>query len=139
LSPQEPDQIVKIDVSSLPEERFPAVVWLYQRRTFAWKTTGGYLAPAAERPAPPARREAKLAKVKQSEAIPHVIPLLFTGPKAATGGGAARGWEPAAGVAGGMASALMREALGRESGGGVGSLTQNHPPANPTTLGARNR
>src|SRR6185295_14393836 len=48
LTPKDPDQIVKIDVSSLPEERFPAVVWLYQRRTYAWKTTGGYLPPVAE-------------------------------------------------------------------------------------------
>src|SRR6185503_12635713 len=90
-----------------------------------------YLAPATERPAAPARRDAKLAKVKQSEAIPHVIPLLFTGPKPASG--AARGWEPAAGVAGGMANALMREALSRESGGGFGSLTQNITPATPAT------
>jgi len=125
LTAAEPDQIVKIDVSSLPEDRFPAVVWLYQRRTFTWKTTGGYLAPVTAAPVPP-RREAKLAKVKQSEAIPHVIPLLFTGPKPAPVEGS-RNWEPAAGVAGGMANALMRDALARESGG-LGSLTQNITP-----------
>ena len=126
LTLAEPDHIVKIDVSSLPEDRFPAVVWLYQRRTFAWKTTGGYLAPASATPVPP-RLEARLAKVKQSDAIPHVIPLLFSGPRPPAAG-AARGWEPAAGVAGGMANALMRDALARESGG-LGSLTQNIAPA----------
>src|SRR6185503_15348596 len=85
----------------------------------------GYLAPVTAAPVPP-RREAKLAKVKQSEAIPHVIPLLFTGPKPAPVEGS-RNWEPAAGVAGGMANALMRDALARESGG-LGSLTQNITP-----------
>src|SRR6185503_18535599 len=103
LTAAEPDQIVKIDVSSLPEDRFPAVVWLYQRRTFAWKTTGGYLAPATSVPVPPLR-EAKLAKVKQSESIPHVIPLLFAGPKPPAVAGSTRSWEPAEGVAGGMAN-----------------------------------
>jgi hypothetical protein len=68
LTPKEPDQILKIDLSSLPEERFPAVVWLYQRRSFAWKTTGGYLPPVALSPAPP-RVELKLSKVKRNEAI----------------------------------------------------------------------
>lgn len=137
LTAAEPDQIVKIDVSSLPEERFPAVVWLYQRRTFLWKTTGGYLAPAAEVPAPP-RRESKLAKVKQSEAIPHVVPLLFTGPKPPAASGAPPTWEPAAGVAGGMANALMRDALAHETGG-LGSLTQNITPGStPTTDGGGN-
>jgi hypothetical protein len=130
ITAAEPDQIVKIDLSSLPEERFPAVVWLYQRRTFQWKTTGGYLAPATALPVPPLR-ETKLAKVKQSDAIPHVLPLLFTGPKPATLAASSRGWEPAADVAGGMANGLMREALSRESGG-LGSLTQNITPQTPS-------
>ena len=126
LTPKDPDQIVKIDLSSLPEERFPAVAWLYQRRTFAWKTTGGYLAPATPIPAPP-RRESKLAKVKRNEAIPHVLPLLFTGTRPTAVAASTRGWEPAAGVAGGMANGLLRDALAREWGG-FGSLTQNIPP-----------
>jgi hypothetical protein len=124
---------VKIDVSALPEERFPAVVWLYQRRTYAWKTTGGYLPPVAEAAVPP-RGEPKLGKLKRSEAIPHVIPLLFTGPKAATGTSPSRGVDAAAGVAGGMANGLLRDALRRESGG-LGSLTQNIAPA-PTVAPA---
>jgi hypothetical protein len=133
LTPKEPDEIVKIDVSSLPEERFPAVVWLYQRRTFAWKTTGGFLPRVAEAALPP-RRELKLAKVKRSEAIPHVIPLLFTGPKPASGPAVARGVDPAAQVAGGMANGLLRDALMREAGG-IGNLTQNIAPAAGTPSG----
>jgi hypothetical protein len=93
LTPKEPDQILKIDLSSLPEERFPAVAWLYQRRSFAWKTTGGYLPPVALRPVPP-RVELKLSKVKRNEAIPHVIPLLFTGPRASAGPGSFRRRRP---------------------------------------------
>jgi hypothetical protein len=124
LTPKDPDEIVKIDVSSLPEERFPAVVWLYQRRTFVWKTTGGHLPRVAAASVPP-RLEAKLAKVKRSEAIPHVIPLLFLGPKPSAVSG--RGADPAAGIAGGMANGLLRDALLRDAGG-LGSLTQNLAP-----------
>jgi len=124
LTMKDPDQIVKIDVSSLPEERFPAVVWLYQRRTFAWKTTGGFLGRGEEAKVPP-RTETKLGKVKRNEAIPHVLPLLFTGPKPASG--VPRSWDPAAGVAGGMANSLLRDALLRESGG-MTSLTQHITP-----------
>jgi hypothetical protein len=123
LTPKEPDQVLKIDLSSLPEERFPAVAWLYQRRTFAWKITGGYLPPVVPSPVPP-RAEMKLSKVKRNEAIPHVIPLLFTGPRPSTGSGSFRGVDPAAQVAGGMASGLIRDALARESGS-VGGLPQN--------------
>jgi hypothetical protein len=133
LTPKDPDEIVKIDMSSLPEERFPAVVWLYQRRTFVWKTTGGYLPRIAEAAVPP-RRELKLAKVKRSEAIPHVIPLLFTGPKPASGSGAAHGIDPAASVAGGMANGLLRDALMKEMGG-IGNLTQNITPAGGSPAG----
>lgn len=124
ITPKEPDQIVKIDVSSLPEERFPAVVWLYQRRTYAWKTTGGRLPKVPEAVVPP-RGEPKLGKLKRSDAIPHVLPLLFTGPKPA----AARAVDPAASVAGGMANGLLRDALLRESGGMGGNPTLSLAPA----------
>jgi len=133
MTPKEPDQIVKIDLSSLPEERFPAVVWLYQRRTFAWKTTGGFLPRVAEASAPP-RGETKLAKVKRNEAIPHVIPLLFTGPKATPGSGVSNGIDPAAHVAGGMADGLLRDALAKEAGG-IGNLTQNIAPGGSAPSG----
>ncbi len=120
LTPADPDLIAKIDVSALPEERFPAVAWLYQRRTYVWKTTGGYLprVPVAE---VPPRREARLAKIRKSEAIPHVIPLLFVGPKPRPA--VDRGLDPAAQVAGGMASGLLREGLSRGS-----SVTQTIAP-----------
>jgi hypothetical protein len=133
LTPKEPDQILKIDLSSLPEERFPAVVWLYQRRTFVWKTTGGYLPPVAPAAVPP-RGELKLSKVKRNEAIPHVIPLLFTGPRPSTGSGPIRGVDPAAQVAGGMANGLIRDALSRESGS-IGGLTQPLGPAPSSEAG----
>ena len=123
LTPKDPDQILKIDLSSLPEERFPTVAWLYQRRTFAWKTTGGYLPPVAPAAVPP-RRDLKLSKVKRNEAIPHVIPLLFTGPRPSAGSGYSRGVDPAAQVAGGMANGLIRDALAREAGSS-GGLTQS--------------
>ncbi|HVE41338.1 MAG TPA: hypothetical protein VNM14_15705 [Planctomycetota bacterium] len=120
ITPKDPDQVVKIDLSSLPEERFPAVLWLYQRRTFVWKTTGGRFLPGTPAEVP-ALGDVALAKLKRSEAIPHVIPLIFTGPKASSGGG--RGLDPAAGVAGGMANGLLHDALSKEAGG-LRSLTQ---------------
>jgi len=124
LTPKDPDEVVKLDVSSLPEERFPTVAWLYQRRTFVWKTTGGYLAPVPAAEVPP-RRVVPLAKVRRSEGIPHVIPLLFTGarPPAAV----SPVLSPAAQVAGGMASGLLHDALIH----GGPNLTQNIAPAAP--------
>jgi hypothetical protein len=121
LTPADPDLIAKIDVSALPEERFPAVAWLYQRRSYIWKTTGGYLprVPVAEIPP---RREARLVKVRKSDAIPHVIPLLFVGPKPRPA--VERGIDPAAQIAGGMASGLLREGLSRGS-----NMTQTITPA----------
>ena len=119
LTVKDPDLVVKIDVSSLPETRFPAVAWLYQRRSFSWKATGGYLPPIPPAAAP-AGTEARLAKLRKSEAIPHVIPLLFTGPKPQAA--ASTGVDPAFQVAGGMASGLLRDAIWH---GNPGSLTQN--------------
>jgi len=123
LTPEDPDLIAKIDVSSLPEERFPAVAWLYQRRAYRWKTTGGYRPPVPAAAVPP-RRPARLAKVRKSEAIPHVIPLLFVGPRPRPA--SERAADPSAQIAGGMASGLLRDALGRGSGG---NLTQTIAPA----------
>jgi hypothetical protein len=126
LTPKDPDEIVRLDVSSLPEERFPTVAWLYQRRTFVWKTTGGYLPPVAAAEVPP-RREVPLAKVRRSEGIPHVIPLLFTGTRPPAAVSPVLG--PAAQVAGGMASGLLHDAFVH----GGPSLTQNIAPATPAS------
>jgi hypothetical protein len=128
LTAKEPDEVVRIDVSSLPEERFPAVAWLYQRRTFVWKTTGGYLPRVPEAEVPP-RRETRLARVRRSEAIPHVIPLLFTGTKPEAP--IVVGPSPAAQVAGGMASGLLHDALAH----GSGNLTQTIVPASAPATG----
>ena len=119
LTPQTSTQHLRLDLSSLPAERFPAVVWLSQRRTFAWRETGGYLPPVPALSVPPRAEPKKLTRIKRSDPIPHVLPILFYGPKGAAGGssGAVRGSDPAAGLAGGMSSALMADALNRESGG----------------------
>ncbi len=125
LSPGKPDELVKIDVSSLAEERFPAVVWFHHRRTWAWKMTGGYLAPAAAISVPPAG-ETKLTKTKRNVPIPHVLPLVFQGPKPPAGGGGSV--DPAAGVAGGMSTSLLTDSLARESGRFPLSVTTNLDP-----------
>jgi len=129
LTPADPDLIAKIDVSALPEERFPAVAWLYQRRTYVWKTTGGYFPRVPEAVVPP-RRESRLARIRKSEAIPHVTPLLFVGPQPRQA--AIRGADPAAQVAGGMAAGLLHDALTHGSGG-MGNVTQIAPAAAPAT------
>lgn len=125
LTPQTADELVKIDLSSLPEERFPAVAWFYHRRTFAWRTTGGYLPPAQAQSAPlPA--EVKLTRAKRGDPIPHVVPILFQGPRPRPASG---GQDAAAGVAGGMSGALMQDALAREAGRNLTNLTTNLNPA----------
>ncbi len=126
LTPGTADELVKIDLSSLPEERFPAVAWFYHRRTFAWKAAGGFLPPAAGQQLPvPA--EVKLARVKRGDLIPHVLPILFQGPRprpASAGGG-----EAAAGVAGGMSGALVQDALAREAGRSLANMTASLNPS----------
>lgn len=113
LTVEKPDELVKIDLSSLAEERFPAVVWFSHRRTFAWRGAGGYLPRVAALEVPP-RREGKLTRVKKNVPVPHVLPLYFGGPKPALA--AAGSADPGAGVAGGMSAALMQDALAREAG-----------------------
>ncbi len=122
LSPKAPDETVKIDLSSLPEDRFPAVAWFYQRRTFAWRSTGGLLPRVSPLAASPEGEPRRLERVKKSDPIPHVLPILFQGPKVEL---SRPGADPAAGVAGGMASGLMHDALARESGGAFPSVSLN--------------
>lgn len=137
LTTDRPDELVKIDLSGLGEDRFPAVVWFSQRRTYAWRTTGGMLAPAAPR-VRPVRGPVKLTRVKKNVPIPHVLPLFFQGPKPEARGAAV---DPAAGVAGGMSNALLTDALAREAGAGLGGLTSTLSPtlnAAPGTGGGGN-
>ena len=122
LTPAQPDEVVKIDLSSLPEDRFPAVCWFYQRRTFAWRATGGHLPRVAPLLVPPDGGPRKLERVKKSDPIPHVLPILFQGPKVDL---SRPGADPAAGIAGGMASGLMQDALAREAGGSFPALSLN--------------
>jgi hypothetical protein len=115
LTAKEADQVVKVDLGSLPEDRFPAVAWLHVRRTYAWRSTGGRLLPAEPLLLPPPGARPKLGNVKRNDAVPHVVPLYFQGPKPAAGGSAAG--ETAVRVAGGMSEALLADALLRERGG----------------------
>lgn len=126
LTGKEADRLVRIDVSKLPEDRFPAVAWFYHRRTYAWKATGGRSEPASEPVRMP--EPVKLTKVKKSDPIPHVLPLLFTGPKAEVAAVAAPSGAGAAPVmvSGGMSTSLMADSFAREAGGIASSaLTSN--------------
>ncbi|HYF00722.1 MAG TPA: hypothetical protein VEJ18_17505, partial [Planctomycetota bacterium] len=81
--------------------------------------TGGRL-PAVE----PLARGAALdpgmpGRVKQSQPIPHVIPLVFQGPK--PGGGLPAG-EAAVKVSGGMSQDFVADSLLREAGAWAGSV-----------------
>jgi hypothetical protein len=139
LTAETPDEVVKIDLTALPEDQFPAVAWMYQRRSYHWRWTGGMLAEAApqEVPAAPAVIT-KLTRVKRHDSIAHVLPLLFTGPKppAASAAAARRGPSPLAAVAGGMATALLRDSLSRGGdGGSTAPLTPVAAPSGPGTDG----
>jgi hypothetical protein len=131
LTPKQPDEAVKIDLSTLAEDRFPAVVWFSQRRTFAWRATGGHLPRVAPLALPAGGEPRKLERVKKSDPIPHVLPILFQGPKVDLSRPHA---DPAAGVAGGMASGLMQDALAREAGAAFPSISLN-PSAGLSTGG----
>ncbi len=112
LKAKEADLLVRLDLSKMSEDRFPAVAWFYHRRTYAWKSTGGRSEPAAATVAMP--EPVKLTKVKKSEPIPHVLPLLFQGPKADV---AVAAGVPPVTVSGGMSTSLMADSFAREAGG----------------------
>lgn len=124
LKPKEPDHLVRIDLSGWSEDRFPAVAWFQHRRTYAWKSTGGML--GTSQPPPPFPDPSRLTKVKRSEAIPHVLPLLFTGPK---GAGPASTGAPQPAVSGGMSTSLIGDAFAREAGGALTSSLAPNPGA----------
>jgi hypothetical protein len=125
LTPDSPDERIKLDLSSRKEEQFPAVVWVYARRTYAWKTAGGYLPAVAPLEVPALPELQKLVRVKYSTPLSHVLPLYFQGPKPAGAETGSRGIDPATGMAAGMSNSLLHDALLRQGGGG---LMQNIAP-----------
>lgn len=137
LTAKDADRLVRIDVSKLPEDRFPAVAWFYQRRTYAWKSTGG-MAEATGEPIP-MPEPLKLTKVKKSEPIPHVLPLLFTGPKAEVAAAPGAPTTAPVMVSGGMSTSLMADSFAREAGGVAShalTSTLTNPSAPPIGGGA---
>ncbi|MBI3854799.1 MAG: hypothetical protein HY293_03815 [Planctomycetes bacterium] len=125
LTPDSPDERIKLDFTSRKEEQFPLVVWIYARRTYAWKTAGGYLPPVAPLTVPSAPELQKLVRVKYSLPLSHVLPLYFQGPKPASTESGHRGMDPAVGMIAGMSTALVQDAFARQGGG----MTQNISPS----------
>jgi hypothetical protein len=115
LSVKDADRLVRLDLSKMPEDRFPAVAWFYHRRTYAWKSTGGMSVPPGVPIAMP--EPVKLTKVKKSDPIPHVLPLLFMGPKPEVAAAAQVAGTPPVMVSGGMSTSLMADSFAREAGG----------------------
>lgn len=108
LTPREADRLVRIDLSNLPEESFPAVAWFQHRRVYLWRATGGRVEPAAARV--PLPDPVKLSKVRKNDPIPHALPLVFTGRKSDV---AAASSAPPVSVSGGMSAALLSDSLAR--------------------------
>jgi hypothetical protein len=125
LTPDTPDERIKLDFTSKKEESFPLVAWIYARRTYAWKTSGGYLPAVAPLAVPVGPELQKLVRVKYSLPLSHVLPLYFQGPKPFSAEPASRGVDPSTGMAVGMSSALVHDAIGRQGG----NLTQNIAPS----------
>jgi len=103
---------ITIDVSSLPEQRFPAVAWLYHRRSWLWKTGGMKDIPqqGASSAVPKAPKPPK-GVISNRGRLAHALPILFLGPKGGTPGAAPDLTSP---VVGGMSTAMMADALARE-------------------------
>ncbi len=116
LTPDTADQQIKLDFSSDAAETFPKVLWLAERRTYAWSLTGGRLVtgPAILLPAPTKQR---LTTYKWAPPISHVLPILFKGPAVQTAAVSGPGSNAVAPIVGGMANGLIHDAMLRESGG----------------------
>jgi len=125
LTPDSPDERIKLDFTSKKEESFPLVAWIYARRTYAWKTSGGYLPAVAPLAVPAGPELQKLVRVKVSLPLSHVLPLYFQGPKPFAAESAQRGVDPSTGMVVGMSSALVHDVIGRQGG----NLTQTIAPS----------
>lgn len=120
LTPDKADEKVTIDLAGRAEDEFPAVAWLYSRRTMAWRTAGGFKPPVPELNVP-ASQPRPLTRVKVSPPIPHCLPIYFTGPKPL----AIKNGDPAvAGMGSGLTNAVMQDALARQAGN-IPNLTSN--------------
>ncbi len=119
LTPEQADDHVKIDLSKLAEDRFPAVAWFYHRRTFVWQRgegsgVGGHGAGMAP------RDNRKPTKVITNQGrLAHVLPILFVGPDPAKPKDDSHLDDA---VAGGMSNALLSDALTREAGAAFQTL-----------------
>lgn len=125
LTADTPDERIKLDFTSKKEESFPLVAWIYARRTYAWKTSGGYLPAVAPLAVPAGPELQKLVRVKHSLPLSHVLPLCFQGPKPFAAEPVQRGIDPSTGMVAGMSSALIHDAFGRQGG----NLTQHIAPS----------
>lgn len=124
LTPAKSDDEITVDMSGKAEDAFPQILWLYSRRTFAWRTSGGMLPMVPPLPAQQDLPDApKLTRAKWAPPLSHVTPILFRGPKPPTFQGYRS--DPAAGLAGGMANGLAQDALMREAGGTPLGFTNN--------------
>lgn len=114
LSAEKSDEVLKVDLSRLPEDQFPAVVWVLPRRSYVWRTTGGRL-PQVEPLLPPSGSSfPPLTLVKVNQGIPHATPILFGGPAARVSGAAG---APVLSLSSGLSDAFMRDNTARESTG----------------------
>jgi hypothetical protein len=116
LTPEKADEQISVDLSGDPAESFPKVLWLAQRRTYAWASGGGRLVfgPPADQPA---LQKRTLTNYKQADSISHVLPILFRGNATQTSAATGRGADAMAPIVGGMANGLLHDAMTRESGG----------------------
>jgi|GEM_PF-2480166 len=112
LTQRESDEHIRIDVSSLPADRYPAVAWLFLRRSYVWRD-GGFLPNIQPMPAPPLREKKPAHVISNKGRIPHVLPILFVGPDPGKGDDRSLLDSP---VVGGMSNALLGDALQREAG-----------------------
>ena len=132
LTPEDRTRHLEMDLSDLKPERFPAVMWLMVRRTYLWRETGGFLPSAAPVPPLVPAEPIRLVRVKKSDPIPHVMPILFSGPRVPTPGTGPARVDPALNVAGGMADSLFRSALAREAGNVNTTINAPHLSSVPT-------
>ena len=126
LTPDTADEHLLLDMSDKEETEFPALAWLYQRRTMAWSTGGGRLVVGPDLRVPPPDPQ-KLTRFTWAPPISHITPVLFLGPNPPTPH-AFQGPSPGTQFAGGMANGLAQDALAREAAGNLGNFTGNINP-----------
>jgi hypothetical protein len=125
------DEVVKLDASSTPADQWPLIYWVGVRRTYEHRLTGGMMPQVAPilLPAPNPVKKFRTT-IRNAKDAPHLMAIKFMGPRIPPPPTPAGSTSP--GIAGGIGSSFMVDALRREAGS-ISNIVQGGSATAPAT------